>query len=149
MSVPRAFKDRRMGFFAGIMEKVQTISVSGAASAAGIATTIKPYGVTVITTTGTGASHRIMLERPPRAGIRKTIVLKLNSTNDVIVVNKSTADKFFGSTVNSALFSTGAGAKGQGNLELVSVSTAAWALLNSRGTTAATQYPYVLQNSSN
>lgn len=145
----RSFKDRRFGFFAGVRERVQTITVSGAASAAGIATVIKPYGVTVITTTGTGGPHRIMLARPLGGGFRKTVVVKLNSTNDVIVVNQSTADKFFGSTVNSVLFSTAAGAKGQGHLELVSVSTAAWALLSGRGTTAAAQYPFTPQNSSN
>ena len=132
----RTFKDRRIGFFVGIKERVQTITVSGAASAAGIATVIKPFGITLITTTGTGGPHRIMLARPQSNGIHKTIGVKLNSTNDVIIVNQSTADKFWGSTVNSALFSTAAGAKGQGQLHLVSVSTAQWMLLSQRGTTA-------------
>lgn len=149
MSTPRAFKDRRLGMFAGIREKVQTITASGAASAAGLATTIKPYGITLISTTGTGGPHRIMLERPQGAGIRKTVVVKMNSTADVVVVNKSTADKFWGSTVNSALFSSTT-LKGQGQaLELVGASTAQWALLSQRGTTAATQYVFGLQNSSN
>lgn len=138
---------KRIGAFLGIRENVQTITLSGAASASAIATTIKPYGVTVINSTGTGASHRVPLARPRLAGVRKTIILKLNSTNDVIVVNATTTDKFYGSTVNSALFSTAAGARGQGNLQLVAISTAQWALLSQRGTTLATQYPFTLQNS--
>jgi hypothetical protein len=143
------FKDRRIGWFRGYRSNVQTISLSGAASAAGVATLIFPYGLTIINSTGTGGPHRVMLPAPPAAGIAKEIIVKTNSTADVVVVNQSTATKFYGSTVNSALFSTAAGAKGQGNLSLISVSTAAWALLNPRGTTAATQYPYALQNSSN
>lgn len=145
----RAFKDRRIGMFAGIREKVQTITASGAASAAGIATTINPYGITLISTTGTGGPHRVMLKRPAGAGIRKTVVVKMNSSADVVVVNQTTSDKFWGSTVNSALFSSTT-LKGQGQaLELIGVSTSQWALLSQRGTTAVSQYVFGLQNSSN
>lgn len=145
----RAFKDRRLGMFAGLRESVQTITASGAASAAGIATTIKPFGVTFISTTGTGGPHRIMLQRPKGGGIHKTIVVKMNSSADVVVVNQTTADKWWGSTINSALFSSTT-LKGQGQaLRLVSVSTSQWALISQRGTTAATQYVFALQNSSN
>ena len=149
----RAFKDRRLGFFAGLKESVQTITAAGAASAAGIATTIRPYGITLVTTTGTGGPHRVMLERPKGVGIHKHVGVKMNSTADVIVVNKTTSDKFWGSTVNSALFSTAAGGKGQGNLHLVSVSTAQWMLLSNGvtlvGTTGLLKKSYGLQNSTN
>jgi len=148
MSTLRSFKDRRIGFFAGIKESVQSIAVSGAASAAGIATLIKPYGITVITTTGTGGPHRVMLPRPRAAGVRKTILVNMKTTADCIVVNQTTTDKWFGSTINSALFSTAAGGKGQGNIELVSVSTLQWSVLTPRSATGSAN-AFKFQNSSN
>lgn len=155
----RGFKDRRFGFFAGLVEKVQTIKVpSGAAGAHVITTTIKPYGITVITSTGVtstgGNKARVSLDTPRVAGIHKTIIVKQGTSAQVVVVNKSTATKFFGSTYNSIAFTKTALGAGAGNIELRAVSTAAWALMTPRGSTGgstahpASVTPFTFTNSS-
>lgn len=104
----------------GYRESVQALTQ------ASTATTILNYGVTTITSAGSGTAgdHGFKLQAPQK-GLRKTIVADLNSTRTVSVFNASTACTFFGSTNNAVTFSTGTGLKW---VNLVGVSTASWAI---------------------
>lgn len=100
----------------GGSDVVQALSSTG--------TTVKRHGTTTITASGTGTAQYAI--EHPVAGVHKTVVVDLNSTQDVVLVNQTTAITFFGSTHNIVTFSTGTGVKA---LSLVGVSTSAWAIV--------------------
>lgn len=131
---------KRLGAFLGIRENVQTITITGAASGAAIATRAKAYGITRIVSTGTGGPHVVALDAPI-TGVRKTVFARMNSTADVAVVCNSTATLFDGTTFNRVLFSTGA--DGRTALQLVGVSTSLWAILGAgaQGNSTASPTP--------
>lgn len=88
-------------------------------------TTVNRHGVTTITASSAGTAQFAI--QGPTAGVRKTIIVDPNSTEDVVVVNQTTSVTFFGTTANIATFSTGAGVK---SLELVGLSTTSWAVVS-------------------
>lgn len=104
----------------GYTESVQALTQ------ASTGTRVKNYGVTTITSAGSGTAgiHGFFLNAPKK-GLRKSIVVDLNSTRQVAVYNASTAVTFFGSTNNAVTFSTGVGVKW---LELVGTSATVWAV---------------------
>lgn len=137
------FKDKRIGMFAGLRERAQIIAITGAATGHELATVIKPYGVTVVRSSGSGGPHRLALPAPPGAGIQKRIVLSMATTQDLIVRNAGATGagqvKFNGTTFGGVHFTTAAGSKAFRVLELVSVSTAAWQILGFNSTIAASK----------
>jgi hypothetical protein len=105
---------------AGRLDKIQALTQ------ASTGTRVKNFGVTSITSAGSGtaATHGFIMDNPTGGGLRKTLVVDPNSTREVAVYNASTAVTFFGSTGNALVFSTGAGTK---QVELVSLSATQWA----------------------
>lgn len=134
------FKDKRLAFFAGYKETLQTITITGAASAAPVATRAKPYGTTLIASTGTGATHFVALGEPI-PGVRKTVIARMGSTAEVAVVCHSTACLFDGTTFNRLTFSTGA--DGRTAVDLLGLSTSRWAILSAgaQGNSTASPTP--------
>lgn len=110
---------------AGRVDRVQALT------AASTATQVFEYGVTQITSTGggTAATHGYKMARPS-AGLRKTIVVKCDSTREVKVQLAPSTDGavLFGTTYNNLVFSTGAG-KRRG-IELVGLSSSLWGLVS-------------------
>lgn len=88
-------------------------------------TAVNRHGVTTITASGSG-TQTFGLQSPVK-GVRKTILVDLNSTADVAVALNSTTTTFYGTTANLATFSTGVGVKA---LELVGLSTSSWAVVS-------------------
>lgn len=120
-------KDKRPSLTAGQQTIVQALTPSGAASASTITTRIKQNGTTFITSTGTGSFHIYRIEQPRRAGIRKLISVKMQSTNDIKIQTHSSACSIDGTTANTVLFTTGAATR---VLEIISKSTTAWTLVS-------------------
>lgn len=118
---------------AAVKHVVQSISPSGGSTGTvPHATTITNRGVTVITSTGTGALWTFNLAAPQKAGVEKWILINPKSTVPVRVRTASSAQPFFGSTANafeaSTLGTTG-NLIGKGKaVRLISVSTTEWAI---------------------
>lgn len=114
----------------GFADEVQALTSTSTGTA------IARHGVTTIASAnaGTAGDHGFTLKGPEK-GLRKTIVVDVNSTRTVTINNDSTADKFFGSTHSSLTFSTGLGKKW---VNLVGTSTSGWAITSaSTGVTYA------------
>lgn len=109
------------------VSKVQNISLSGA-SGVYATTTITPYGVTFITSTGTGAGWTLTLQDPGIAGVGKQIVLLESgaSTVDIFVRTASSSNVFFGTTRGSFHLSTAAGSTMPVTFELISFTSKRW-----------------------
>lgn len=103
---------------AGRSDKLQSLTQ------ASTATRVSNYGVTSITSAGSGtaAIHGFIMDAPVQ-GLRKTLLADPNSTRQVAVYNVSTGITFFGSTANALLFSTGTGYR---SVELVGISATQW-----------------------
>ena len=116
---------------AGYKEPVQVLTQ------ASTGTTITNYGVTTIASAASGSTgiHGFKLQSPHK-GLRKTIVVDLNSTREVRILPQSTAVTFFGANNDTVTFSTGTGLRW---LELVGTSDTQWAVTNaSTGATFST-----------
>lgn len=142
------FKDKRLAFFAGYRQTLQTITASGAAAATVIATKIKPYGVTLLVTTGSAGPHYFGLQEPI-PGVVKHVVWRGNSTADAALVTHTTLCLFDGTTFNKLLFSTAA--DGRTSVTLVGLTTNRWAILDAgaQGNSTASPTPagYALSGS--
>lgn len=125
---PKAMhRDRRVGAYAGFVENVQSIALSGASTAAGKkphATEIRPYGLTTIRSTGTGAGWLLTLGAPVK-GMRKRIAIQQASTVPVTIQTHSSAVTFFGTTANTVAMST-AFPSDRVVLELQAVTSTSW-----------------------
>jgi len=147
------FRDKRIASFAGYRSDLQTITLSGVASTAPVATKAKPSGVTRIVSTGTGGPHFVALEEPI-PGTEKIVIVQRNSTADVALVCHSTKTLFEGTTFNRLTFSTAAEFRGAASVHLVGLTTARWGLIgnlsavvNSTGSTRSTGPVYTLAGS--
>lgn len=115
-------------------EYVRTIGRAGwgefiqALTQATTATRVNNYGVTTITSAGSGTTveHAFLMNAPTK-GVRKAILVDPNSTRTVGVYNASTAVTYFGSTANALAFSTGAGTR---EVNLIGLSTSQWAVVS-------------------
>lgn len=116
---------------AGLVESVQTISLSGASGNYKTAP-IEPRGVTFITSTGTGAGWNVTLANPGKKGAQKKVFVFLSgaSTVPVTVRTASSSNVFFGSTKNSISVTTAAGSTWPVAFEFVGFTSKRWALLN-------------------
>lgn len=115
---------------ASVREVTQTITPSGASGVH--ATTITNRGVTIITSTGTGAGWVLNLAAPAAAGMSKTIAIHPKSTVPVQVRTASSSQTFYGSTANAfeaSTVGTTGNLVGKGKVvELVSLSASQWAV---------------------
>lgn len=145
------FKDRRVAWFSGYRERVQTISITGAATGHELATVVSNIGITVIKSSGTGGPHRLALPAPPGGGVQKKIILAMATTQDVIIRNAGATGagqlKFFGTTFGGVHFTTSVAAKPWRYIELLSVSSTAWQIITSPGSTVAGSRVWASTNS--
>lgn len=130
-----------------IYQPVESITLSTAAiSVAGSTTvptgtaTVRPDGVTVITSTSTGGggdgAWAIRLDQPTYPGARKTVICNVNSTSHVNLLTHSSAVPIDGDLANNqATFTTGSTAH---VIELIATSTTRWEVIGVGKTTAAT-----------
>lgn len=110
----------------GVAESVQTITLSGASTTTvPQATAVTNRGVSFITSTGTGAGWTLTLAAPGVKGMRKVVAVNTNTTVPVTLRTPSSASVFFGSTVNSIVFSTLGGADTK-TVTLISQTSAIW-----------------------
>jgi len=94
-------------------------------------TRIKAAGVTFIASNSTAGSNFFVLNPPKFAGQRKSLIVDVNSTDDVTVqtaasINSSGAGFIWGTTAQGVKFSTGAVPPKRA--VLVGVSTSQWAV---------------------
>lgn len=103
-----------------------------ALTAASTGTNVVPYGITTITSASTAGSNIFKLTAPRRAGVRKTIVVDVGTTDAVDIMNaaaalSSAAGFFYGSSGQAVRVSTG-NVMAYRSISLVSVSTSVWAI---------------------
>lgn len=110
----------------GSRDNVQELSASGASALQ--TTNVLRYGVTVLTSAGTGAGHTWTIDEPVK-GVRKTIVVHGpgGSTLPAIIQTNSSAVTVGETTGNQITVSTAADTDGT-VIDLIGLSTVAWVL---------------------
>jgi hypothetical protein len=100
-------------------------------TASDVAQTVKVNGVTQITYNTSGVKAEFLLPNPPRAGImKKILVIKGTSSEELRIHTLSTAQVFAGTTFNTVTIApTTVNPAGSFGLDLTSVSTSAWAVM--------------------
>ncbi len=112
---------------AGRIDRVQTLIETD------VATNVLNYGVTTLVNT-TDDSAFFVIDLPVQ-GIRKTVIVDMESTGLVTLISPTTLITFLGSTGNAVVFTTGATPK---SVELVGISATQWAVSSqSTGVTLA------------
>ena len=92
--------------------------------------TLKANGVSLITYNSSGVAAEFLLPNPPRAGIlKKVLVVKGTSSEELRLHTLTTAQTFSGTTFNTVtIAATTVNPGGSFGLDLISVSTSAWAV---------------------
>lgn len=119
----------------GVREKLQTLT------GASTGTTISNEGVTRITVAAgsesvTAATYVYTLESPVLTGTHKWIICDNNSTRLIQVRTPTSTEVIYGTTKNAVQWSTGSTAPAP-YVELLSLSTTQWAVLNIGSTSIA------------
>ena len=118
-------RDNRPGFTPNTFDKVITLTNPSTSSQ------LEGYGTSIIVSGSTAGGNVFVLKKPLMKGATKTIIVDVNTTDNVDVITHSTAKTLFGTTHATIRFSTGA-ASGvhPKRCRLIAATSDQWALLD-------------------